>query len=48
DIGTNVMGGGAVNYGLIDDVGGIRNAIRKLNELIDARGEDHAEGIMLQ
>ncbi|MGG0290237.1 translocation-enhancing protein TepA [Bacillus pacificus] len=48
DIGTNVIGGDAVKYGLIDDVGGIGNAIRKLNELIDARGDDHAEGTMLQ
>ena len=48
DIRTNVIGGDAVKYGLIDDVGGIGNAIRKLNELIDARGDDHAEGTMLQ
>ncbi|ALQ69365.1 translocation-enhancing protein TepA [Bacillus cereus] len=48
DIGTNVIGGDAVKYGLIDDVGGIGNAIRKLNELIDARGNDSAEGTMLQ
>ncbi|WP_336968260.1 translocation-enhancing protein TepA, partial [Bacillus cereus] len=39
DIGTNVIGGDAVKYGLIDDVGGIGNAIRKLNELIDVRAE---------
>ncbi|MGE7880681.1 translocation-enhancing protein TepA [Bacillus sp. NPDC094077] len=44
DIGTNVIGGDAVKYGLIDDVGGIGSAIRKLNELID----DRAEGTMLQ
>ena len=37
-----------MKYGLIDDVGGIGNAIRKLNELIDARGDDHVEGTMLQ
>lgn len=48
DIGTNVIGGDAVKYGLIDDVGGIGNAIRKLNELIDVRAEDSAEGTMLQ
>lgn len=48
DIGTNVIGGDAVKYGLIDDVGGIGNAIRKLNELIDNRAGDHAEGTMLQ
>ena len=48
DIGTNVIGGDAVKYGLIDDVGGIGNAIRKLNELIDARADDSTEGTMLQ
>ncbi|EOP12735.1 MULTISPECIES: translocation-enhancing protein TepA [unclassified Bacillus (in: firmicutes)] len=48
DIGTNVIGGDAVKYGLIDDVGGIGNAIRKLNELIDAHGHDSTEGTMLQ
>ncbi|KPU55568.1 MULTISPECIES: translocation-enhancing protein TepA [Bacillus] len=48
DIGTNVIGGDAVKYGLIDDVGGIGNAIRKLNELIEARMDDSAEGTMLQ
>lgn len=48
DIGTNVIGGDAVKYGLIDDVGGIGNAIRKLNELIDVRAEGGAEGTMLQ
>ncbi|MGX5768328.1 translocation-enhancing protein TepA [Bacillus cereus] len=48
DIGTNVIGGDAVKYGLIDDVGGIGKAIRKLNELIDVRAEDSTEGTMLQ
>ncbi|CAM3937010.1 translocation-enhancing protein TepA [Bacillus cereus] len=48
DIGTNVIGGDAVKYGLIDDVGGIGSALRKLNELIDARMDDHTEGTMLQ
>lgn len=48
DIGTNVIGGDAVKYGLIDDVGGIGSAIRKLNELIDTRVNDSAEGTMLQ
>ncbi|EEK77483.1 translocation-enhancing protein TepA [Bacillus cereus] len=48
DIGTNVIGGDAVKYGLIDDVGGIGSALRKLNELIDARMDNNAEGTMLQ
>ncbi|CAM3705897.1 ClpP family protease [Mesobacillus zeae] len=36
DIGTNVVGREAVTCGLIDDVGGIGQAMKKLNELIDA------------
>jgi ATP-dependent protease ClpP protease subunit len=35
DIGTNVVGTDAVKYGLIDEVGGIGQALQKLNELID-------------
>lgn len=38
DIGTNVVGADAVEYGLIDEVGGVGEAIRKLNELIEQRG----------
>lgn len=37
DIGTNVVGSDAVKYGLIDDVGGVGQAITKLNELMDQR-----------
>ncbi|WP_212935831.1 translocation-enhancing protein TepA [Bacillus hominis] len=48
DIGTNVIGGDAVKYGLIDGVGGIGSALRKLNELIDERTDNHAEGTILQ
>ena len=48
DIGTNVIGGDAVKYGLIDGVGGIGSALRKLNELIDERKDNSAEGTMLQ
>ncbi|MBE7119136.1 ClpP family protease [Bacillus cereus] len=48
DIGTNVIGGDAVKYGLIDDVGGIGSSLRKLNELIDERMGNHTEGAMLQ
>lgn len=48
DIGTNVVGGDAVKYGLIDDVGGIGQAIRKLNELIDAKAESMQGGELLQ
>ncbi|SES76680.1 ATP-dependent Clp protease proteolytic subunit ClpP [Oceanobacillus limi] len=35
DIGTNVVGHDAVDYGLIDGVGGVKEAMEKVNELID-------------
>ncbi|WP_026689844.1 ClpP family protease [Alteribacter aurantiacus] len=35
DIGTNVIGDDAVKYGMINEVGGIGSAIKKLNELIE-------------
>ncbi|KZN97653.1 MULTISPECIES: ClpP family protease [Aeribacillus] len=34
DIGTNVIGQDAVKYGLIDEIGGVGSAMKKLNELI--------------
>ncbi|WHY02393.1 ClpP family protease [Neobacillus sp. DY30] len=37
DIGTNVVGPDAVEYGLIDEVGGLGQAMKRLNELIDER-----------
>ncbi|MFS0553111.1 ClpP family protease [Brevibacillus sp. 179-C9.3 HS] len=41
DIGTNVIGVDAVKYGLIDEVGGLGSALKKLNELIKAqKGEE--------
>ncbi|MCH1623728.1 ClpP family protease [Ferdinandcohnia quinoae] len=43
DIGTNVLGKDAVEYGLIDEVGGIGQAIKKLNELM-AEKNGLAEG----
>ncbi|WP_226034892.1 ClpP family protease [Aquibacillus saliphilus] len=45
DIGTNVIGTDAVKYGLIDGVGGVKEAIKKLNELID---NNKQEGKMIQ
>lgn len=36
DMGTILIGDEAVKQGLIDEVGGIKEAIRKLNELIDS------------
>lgn len=35
DIGTNVVGEDAVEYGLIDEVGGVTEAMQKVNELIE-------------
>ena len=35
DIGTNVVGDDAVSYGLINEVGAVGPAMKKLNELID-------------
>jgi len=42
DIGTNVIGVDAVKYGLIDEVGGLGKALKKLNELIEKarKGEE--------
>ncbi|WP_158738530.1 ClpP family protease [Alteribacillus sp. YIM 98480] len=46
DIGTNVIGADAVKYGLIDEVGGIGLALKKLNQLIDE--EKQKNGDLLQ
>ncbi|WAA10769.1 ClpP family protease [Fervidibacillus albus] len=43
DIGTNVVGSDAVKMGLIDEVGGIGEAMRKLNELIKLQRETKGE-----
>lgn len=40
DIGTNVIGDDAVKYGLIDEIGGVSEAIKKLNEMIDGNKEE--------
>lgn len=40
DIGTNVVGQEAVDYGVIDEVGGVGQAMRKLNELIDQSNQE--------
>lgn len=39
DIGTNVIGADAVKFGLIDEVGGLGQAMKKLNEMIDLQKE---------
>lgn len=38
DIGTNVVGKSAVEYGLIDGVGGVKEAMKKVNEMIKDNG----------
>lgn len=43
DIGTNVIGSDAVNSGLIDAVGGIGEAMKKLNEMIDLKNKESIE-----
>ncbi|MFB9762320.1 ClpP family protease [Ectobacillus funiculus] len=48
DIGTNVVGIDAVKYGLIDEVGGIGPALRKLNEMIESRVQPQEGGGLLQ
>lgn len=50
DIGTNIIGKEAVKYGLIDEVGGIGKAMKKLNELIELNdpGKNEEEGGILQ
>lgn len=35
DIGTNVIGDNAVEHGLIDEVGGVNEAMKKVNEMIN-------------
>ncbi len=37
DIGTNLIGKETVKYHLIDDVGGVKDAIEKLNQMIDEK-----------
>lgn len=43
DIGTVIVGKKAVECGLIDEVGSIREAMKKLNELIAAREDERDE-----
>ena len=45
DIGTNVIGTDAVKFGLIDEVGGIGQAMQKLTEMIEMNKEKN-EGII--
>ncbi|MGX9289815.1 ClpP family protease [Bacillus sp. A015] len=45
DIGTNVVGHEAAEYGLMNEVGGVGQAIKKLNELIGDRAAQN-EGLI--
>lgn len=45
DIGTNVIGVDAVKVGLIDEIGGLGQAMKKLNELIELKKENK-EGLI--
>lgn len=45
DIGTNVVGKDAVKFGLINEVGGVGHAIKKLNELIE-NGDEKKEELL--
>lgn len=44
DIGTNVIGADAVRYGIINEVGGLGEAMRELNRRIEERRKNMAEG----
>ncbi|MFD3445522.1 ClpP family protease [Microbacteriaceae bacterium 4G12] len=48
DIGTNVVGSDAVKYGLIDEVGGLGEAMKKLNALMAERAGAQEGGNLLQ
>lgn len=45
DIGTTVVGRDAVSYGLIDAIGGLSDAIRHLQMLIDQRRSQYQTGV---
>lgn len=48
DIGTNVIGTDAVEYGIINEVGGIGKALIKLNQLVEEYREKKGKGGMVQ
>ncbi len=45
DIGTNIVGEDAVEFGLIDEVGGIEDAMYRMNKLIEQKKEKKPEVI---
>ncbi|MFC4768849.1 ClpP family protease [Effusibacillus consociatus] len=46
DIGTTVVGKDAVEYGLIDQIGGLGDAMKKLNQLIDQYRQYKTMGVV--
>jgi ATP-dependent protease ClpP protease subunit len=46
DIGTNVIGKDAVAYGMIDEVGGVGQALKKLNTLIEQHRDDESKDVV--
>lgn len=44
DIGSNVVGSDAVKYGLINEVGGLGQALKKLKELIEQQNGEKLNG----
>jgi ATP-dependent protease ClpP protease subunit len=47
DIGTTVVGRDAVNYGIVDEIGGVSAALAKLDQLISERTQSAAaEGVI--
>ncbi|NEW05606.1 ClpP family protease [Paenibacillus sp. SYP-B3998] len=48
DIGTTVIGADAVKYGLIDQVGGVGEAIRELNRRIEEKKSSSSSGGIVQ
>jgi ATP-dependent protease ClpP protease subunit len=46
DIGTNVIGTDAVEYGLIDEVGGVKEAMMKINEFISQAKENSEQEVI--
>lgn len=48
DIGTTVIGADAVKYGLIDQIGGVGEAIRELNQRIEQRRQQMQNGGVVQ
>jgi ATP-dependent protease ClpP protease subunit len=46
DIGTSVVGRDAVAYGLIDEIGGLGDAMRKLQQMIEQKRSNNQTGVI--